>query len=531
MTDSFTRIIEDAIRAGDYRTLYDIKQVLDEVHSTGADSEYNGKKITMDDLPSDEIYEALVRVLSIPSSSIASKPSYLPELWMGSLPKPPTIKKINKPMFMPKFDGASVGIRFEVNADNELVLAQAITRNARANIRDKMVELLTPSFTSKLEKLKHTFSTISIRGEIILKDRKLTNSPPAPYVSGKINAKMPVFMDSISTLDFVPYEIMKSLKDGVLKRYTQEEAIDFFNSIGLLKFNVYSFNISDDEDKNTKRMNTLYTKYLSELDYPLDGLAYCSKDWQYPLSQAETNPSVYGKYAWKPSAEAHSTVIGFEYSMSRSGMLELMCVYNEVAIEQKKYTRAKMSFSQLATLPNIGIGAKVVVKLANGISPYILEVLTESKHPYEIPTKCPFCDSALSHTKVIKCTNINCPEKLIIKYENFLKVIGIKGIADKKLRSLTPTVSFDAITQRYISAIEFHTIVSKSSTLTFLQACGYGGKTTITKHYEKQIDLNKTVSTNINTIIEILEKSIHTTNDPSANDIFINDCYELIKSL
>lgn len=528
------KTIEKAIKENDIETLSILKNALDEVHSTGKTVTLTKPKLTLtpENLPPDEDYESICKILRTPLYIAPSIPnvkmSWLPELWMGSFPKPDDIKLCDNGVMMPKFDGVSAGLKFVKNADNEIVLQLAQTRGVRADITSKM-KLLVDSLQLKLnlyEGFKDiTDLSICIRGEVVLKDKGLTQSAPAPYIAGKINGSQEVFEEAVNTMEFIPYEIMRLTKYKEHIRVTQKECFDLLKSMNQLKFEpIYM------KEYNLREVQNAFDVYSKELKEPLDGIVYCSENWTYPITEAETHPSVYGKWAWKPSKEEESVVKDFEYSIGRDGKIEIMMIYDEITIDNKKYSRAKVSISRLLALDGIGIGSKIIVRLANGISPFISDFESDDEtEKYELPKKCPFCNKSLKLTQgvnvTLKCQNKNCPEILLQKYKNFLKVMGFKGVAEKRIRSLDE-LNFKNIVDEYIEDDDFRDGINNASVSLLFQALGCGGKQSVVKM------LNDTELKNKHLMkVSACKRDVVKVVKDIMEDEFMEDFYNTIRKL
>lgn len=529
------KIIDKAIHDNDIGVLQKLKDAFDDVHTNDTEVKVECYDtvliINSTNLPSDDTYESINRLLTIPlripPPSKRTGPKYLPELWMGSFPKPTTIKKLPKGIMMPKFDGVSAGAKFIKNDDGNIVLTLAHTRQGQ-NITTKMQKLSSIIIDALSKEFADDYDlNICIRGEIVIKDKALSTSAPAPYVAGKINGGDEVFDAALDTITFVPYEVMR-FND---KRLTQEEVHSLFRKMGVLYYEPIPMKNYDIEE-----CKEALETFSSQTTMPLDGVVYCSSTWTYPITNAETMDSVYGKYAWKPSKDAISTLTAIEYSIARDGKLEPMVLYEPIVIEGKNYSRAKISISRLLTLKGIGIGSRIIVKIANGISPYIDEFEpNDDVVSYTFPKKCPFCNSKLKLTvseknSTLRCLNTNCVEIKVQCYKNFMKVMSIKGVAEKKIQSLKP-LTFDNIINTYFDAINIKNIVLGAKIKTLFQALGYGGEQTVLKLLNttqlKSIiakDDNVIVNDYINDVTETLNQ----LNESKSE--FIDDAIDLLIS-
>jgi NAD-dependent DNA ligase len=376
------------------------------------------------------------------------KKDELSDLWMGKINKLTVIKDIDNMIAMPKYDGCACAIRIIQNYNKEIVIDKAVTRgrdigfgHQSTNITEKVNSIIEMEM---YKKLVHSLKTdmLCIRGEIVLKDKKLTTGPPAPFVAGKINGGKEVWEKSKDLLQFIPFEIIKyttvnNKNEPITKTPTQKESLDLFhiyikNPVPFL-FSEYSFTMDS--------IQLMYRDWCSSLPEPLDGVVYCSQLWQYPKCRIETSPSLYGKFAWKPTTEVTTILTNITYDIAKDGKLTMSAEYEPVKIFGKNYIRAKMTVGQLNELEGIGIGSEITIKMQGDIIPYISDFEKEENiEPYQLIKNCPFCSEKLTKTVAraitLKCTNQSCIGMRRTKMLNFFKTIKYKGIAEKRLERI-----------------------------------------------------------------------------------------------
>ncbi|KAH7832106.1 uncharacterized protein MONOS_10788 [Monocercomonoides exilis] len=384
--------IRKCIAEKDINSLLVYKDICDHLHE--GEDEYKGYKSV--EIPSDTLYEEMVRLIRLyQPDSIKDEEGEIESIWMGSIPKFELPQPIEEAILLPKFDGCSCGVfykRFE-----KLEICTACSRNFSSKLDMKVQEPYTNkvrSFTSNLtNKLNESSSflfdgkfhvsdirEIYIRGEICMKIKNRTTTTlysgfPAKAMSTDSNE---VFTEMLPNLQFVPYEIMKIVFDvcnedednclstshismpdsssakkrseGIILEYvpTQEEVLRFFSSIGVYKYPWVHRSITGD---SLSYIKSLYEEWNSSLTEPLDGVVYCSKDWCYHKPKVIKK---YGKYAWKPSSEATTTLR--EINQKPNKMFEVY--FDEVEIEGKKIKKASMK-----TVRNHKVGDVVTVWL------------------------------------------------------------------------------------------------------------------------------------------------------------------------
>lgn len=506
----------------------------------------------------------------------------LPELWMGSLPKRPDIIGYESAILLPKFDGCSCGVKYE--RELELRPTKASTRGQDAafhkqtsNILEKYLSISKPitdalnsdeaaAFTfnadasgeqaglfdtSVNEPLPFEFvHSLQLRGEIVIKDKSRITSAPAAYVAGKLNGGIEVWNKSVDTVEFQPYEIMKltfklptttvvSTKSNPLDEdptrlvdYVprQGEVIEFFQLIGLIPYAPMYDNLAVENSINI--VVDYYHRLLESIPQPIDGVVYCSVDWTYPQTKDKKTDANYDKYAWKPQSELTSVLRSVDYSIARDGKIGLILNYDPVEINGKKYARAKTAPTRMVgALDGIAIGDVITVELCNDISPQVKCFVENVALPkYALPAKCPFCGSKVKKNSsktstTITCTNKNCSEIMIQKFINFLKIAGVKGIAEAKLKKLVKDdeLSLFKIHENYAKGNELIDAIKAMTLTKYLGSIGFGSNKKISDYCAAN-DMNG--MNPIDLYIEQLDAI-----DTKMSDTFVHDVIDFTKAI
>jgi hypothetical protein len=560
-THSLSDQIKTAIVKNDISSMYKLKDICDRIHSTGKDYE----TYTPDDLPSDILYEEMVgRINSIATElrivtqrgletnaayirkdgqgiSTADvkhrHEKYISDMWMGSITKLPDIKQMSDTIVLPKFDGCSCGVRLKRLIDGSFEVSEALTRGMeegyktkKSNITDKFIQI-SNELTQNLSSLDYEFmngrnlkevTSLTLRGEIVLKTKETTTSAPASFIAGKINGYMEVWEDSVEFIEFIPYEFIRLyFSDDKYDIYipTQFESIDLLEQCDLFNF---PYELLDLNPTNSSPViETYFNKLEGEITEPIDGVVYCSQTWRYPLKSEETKPKAYGKYAWKPNSEVTSTLRNINYTLARDGKFTFILCYDPVNIKGKNYKQAKTVTSRMLMLEGMGMGSIITVKLAGDI-PMVVDFVDDPEiTPYELPTKCPFCGEETKlkrgKTPTLSCVNPNCREVTKQKMVNFLKLIGIKGIAEGKLNAINE-MTFENVDKTYLrKSLVLRNFLESVDTRTFLMALGIGGKTKVDKLIPDEMNPLLSVVDNFNDIIDVVDPFYQ--KDPFIKDI------------
>ena len=524
--------IKTAIAKHDIHALYNLKHICDMIHQTG--EPFDG--YTKEDLPSDELYEEMVRTIEQSAMNVTEvviadqtanpevkhrHQKLISDMWMGSITKETEILEIPNALLLPKFDGCSCGVKIKRYVSNgKFELVEALTRGTdegysknRSNITERfsmiskpLLDALSSPEASKVIFNGKPFGSVlqlTFRGEIVLKNKALTDSAPASVVAGKINGHIGVWTAALQDIEFIPYEIMRFNYD--LTDYynyyvpTQTETLDFFKSLSLINFPFITANLSS---KSLPFVQSHFTTLKETIPQPLDGVVYCSSDWKYPTYSEQTKPKQYGKYAWKPSSEATTTLKQISYSLARDGKFTFMLTYEPVKINGKNYSNAKTATSRILSLQGIGIGSIITVKLAGDISPMIVDFINEEDvEPFTLPSKCPFCSTPTKlkkgKTPTLSCPNPSCPEILKQKMINFLSTLSIKGVAAGKLAKL-PSITLENVVNAYLGKEFIKDKLNHTDTRTFVVALGVGGAQAVSKQIHEKSSMNTLMPVKVN---------------------------------
>lgn len=521
-TNDLTHEIKVAITSNDYKQLYVLKDICDRLHS-GIPS-YKSFSV----LPSDTLYEEMLSklresnghseilnarnmredILPLTSTPHDRIPHIqrLPELWMGSIPKVNIINAFDDAILLPKFDGCSCGVKYVRNC-GVFEPVKAVTRGQddafhkqNSDILAKFMTIAQP-LTEALNTNEYTFnglsysklSQICIRGEIVIKDKSVIQSAPAPYIAGKLNGGFEVWENAINNIEFVPFEIMSltyhmeendmTTKSDINYIPTQLEVLEFFTTLFLSPFSIVRMKLTD---KSLNDVKNQFETFKKELTQPLDGIVYCNIDWTYPQTKDAKTSTNYNKYAWKPSSEATSVLRSVETVMGKDAKITFVLHYDPIKIGGKTYTQSNTFPIRLLKLKGIGIGSIVTVELCNDINPQIKEYEKDEEiKEYELPVNCPFCGQKLQHTikketYTIMCLNNSCNEIIVRKIDNFIHIHDIKGISDKKIRKLNE-VNIENVNKLLIKSNVLVENLKKSTLHKFLGSINYGTNKQIEK--------------------------------------------------
>ena len=230
-----------------------------------------------------------------------------------------------------------------------------------------------------------------------------------------------------------------------------------------------------------------FSEEIKTNDFPSDGLVLVYDDIEYGRSLGTTSkfPRSGLAFKWKDET-AETTIRDIEWSVSRTGLINPVAIFDTVELEGTSVSRASLHNLSIIEEKKIGIGDKVNVIKANMIIPQIVENLTRSGN-LSIPETCPICGTKTqvkidpsSGCKTLYCTGDDCLAKIITKMNHFVSrdAMNIAGMSEKTIEAF-----FEAGILHTL--IDLYCLEEKRETIISLE--GFG-----TKSYENLINaINK----------------------------------------
>lgn len=179
-----------------------------------------------------------------------------------------------------------------------------------------------------------------------------------------------------------------------------------------------------------------WTKRVEEgkMDLPVDGLVLSYDDTAYAASGTVTgHHATRGGLAFKwQDVSAITWLDHVEWSCAASAITPV-AVFQPVQLEGTTVSRA--SLCNISELERLGIGedGKTLLEVikANKIIPKCIAV-KEAQGTFTIPESCPVCQAptrisvSASGTKVLRCTNPECPAKHLKRFTRFVSKEGLE---------------------------------------------------------------------------------------------------------
>ncbi len=135
---------------------------------------------------------------------------------------------------------------------------------------------------------------------------------------------------------------------------------------------------------------------------------------------------------------------GYTFTVGQDGTITPMIHYTPVefygTIHTKSSGHSRARFFDL----NLAKGDIIQVEYTNDVMPYVtkpdIEANRNNKNPVEVfPDFCPFCGSKIIITtsgKSAACSNIQCPERTIMRMANMMDKLNLKDFGEETFRTL-----------------------------------------------------------------------------------------------
>ena len=308
---------------------------------------------------------------------------------------------------------------------------------------------------------KYKEETLIVDGEAIikLKDFELINKNgqfknPRNTAAGTLNS-LDTSVVKDRRLSFIAWDIIEGIISNSMER----------NLITLNEFGFETVPFGIVQEPTIEEVDQFNKRLLSSQSYdiPSDGVVWKYDDLDYGKSLGRTSHHFNWAVAWKPEIETFETkLVNIDWTMGRTGVLTPVAVFEPVDDGESVITRASLhNLSVMEEILGIPyIGQKLEIYKANMIIPQILSADKDGFDIYAtdkkgnklikwnnpqiyLPQKCPICGGMVKivqeyDTKILVCSNSDCPGKLVNKLDHFAgkKGLDIKGLSKATLDKL-----------------------------------------------------------------------------------------------
>lgn len=343
-----------------------------------------------------------------------------------------------------KIDGLSISLRYENGkfvrgaTRGDGTIGEDITENIKT-VRSIPLELTQPY-------------SMEVRGECYM--------PKASFVQlnqGREEAGLEVFanprnaaagslrqLDSKVTAQRQLSSFIYTVADaGMLHVTNQEEALKELGTLGF-KINPES-RVCETIEEVWAYINE-YQLTRSELPYDIDGVVIKVNEFNAQDNLGFTVRAPRWAIAYKfPPEEVETTIEAIEWTIGRTGVVTPTAVMTPVKVAGTTVSRASLHNRDYIEAKDIRLNDQVVIYKAGDIIPEVAYVITDKRpadsQVYDIPTRCPVCESELVHLAeevALRCVNPKCPAQMKEGLNHFVSrnAMNIDGLGPRILEQL-----------------------------------------------------------------------------------------------
>lgn len=331
-----------------------------------------------------------------------------------------------------KLDGISCSIIFE---DGHLTMAK--TRGDGTfgeNITKKVM------WISNVPKLVTAKNKIEIRGELFCDEKSFFDLSQEmtsiglekPTSQRNIVAGLMGRKDNLELCRYIKFMAFDYLSDERLE--TEDQKFKILAKLGFL--------IPEVEIHKTKEsIQDVILKardFMTEGDYQIDGLVFTFNKMSLHEELGETSHHPRYKMAFKFQGESkHTKLKEIIWSVSRNGILTPVGDVEPVELSGAMISRVTLHNYGMVAANNLKAGDVIEIIRSGEVIPKFMSVVTPSNNKFEIPDRCPSCDSKVEKVDIrLFCKNDNCPGKNKEIILNFIQKIGIDDLSGKRLDEL-----------------------------------------------------------------------------------------------
>ncbi|MEN8210137.1 MAG: NAD-dependent DNA ligase LigA [Thermodesulfobacteriota bacterium] len=360
------------------------------------------------------------------------------------------VKNLNRENILytiePKLDGVAIELRYENG-----ILVQATTRGDGITgevITENVRTIRAVPLKLSEDKIKVP-SLLEVRGEVIIKhsDFERLNKTcleneqnifanPRNAAAGSLR-QLDSKITATRPLDIYVYGI------GIVSGISFQTQAQMLKSLEYFGFPVNP-NIKPGVNitqvlKSYKELENL----RENLAYEIDGMVIKVDDIFLQKQLGEKIKSPRWAIAWKFPAMEKTTIINdIKVQVGRTGVLTPVALLEPVNIAGVTVSRATLHNEDEIKRKDIRIGDKALVIRAGDVIPKIVKIIESNRDgtqiPFQMPLKCPVCNSNIEKIKldkstINKCVNVSCQAQLKERLKHFVskKAFDIDGFGKK----------------------------------------------------------------------------------------------------
>lgn len=348
----------------------------------------------------------------------------------------------------PKFDGASVSLRYE-----DGLLVQAGTRGDGTTGEDVTANVRTIRTVPLRLSGRGWPATLEVRGEVVIPVKEFARlnaeqlkrgqkvfANPRNAAAGSLRQLDPR-VSAARPLAFFPWGLGE-LSQRVAARYSEVVA-----RLGDWGFRVSEFLRQVDGAEECLAYYREMLERRQELPFEIDGLVYKVDDLRGRDHLGYTARAPRWAIAHKLPAQEGTTVVEeIIASVGRTGVITPVAVLRPVQLSGATVTHATLHNLDEVQRKDVRVGDTVIARRAGDVIPEIVNVVPgkrpQGSRPWRMPAKCPQCGSEVVRTQgevAHRCMGgLYCPAQRMGEILHFASrhAMDIQGLGDKLVEQL-----------------------------------------------------------------------------------------------
>jgi DNA ligase (NAD+) len=354
----------------------------------------------------------------------------------------------------PKFDGLSVELVYE-----DGLLQRAATRGDGER-GDDVTENVRTIRSVPLELRGDYPSFLAVRGEVFMpKDafqahnRERIERGDEPFANPRNAAagtlrQLDPSVTAERPLDCFVFEILDDGGYGFGTRLDERRAVDRWG----FRTDEHTERVDDIDGAIAFRDRVLDRR--DDLDYEIDGTVIKLDRLDACDLLGSTARAPRWAFAYKfPARTEETTVRDIVLQVGRTGRITPVALLDPVEVSGVEVSRATLHNPEQVAELGVGVGDTVRIKRAGDVIPYVEEVVDGGDGPFELPDRCPVCDSPIERDGPIAfCTGgIACPAQLRRAIQHYASRSGldIEGLGENAVDQLIDAGLVEALPDLY----------------------------------------------------------------------------------
>jgi len=211
------------------------------------------------------------------------------------------------------------------------------------------------------------------------------------------------------------------------------------------------------------------TELAKKTDYPIDGIVTYVTDEKVKKYMGATSHHYRWQIAIKTKGKtAETKVEDIIWQVGRSGNITPVLAVSAISLSGATIKRITAHHAGLVKKMRVGVGAKIEVIRSGEVIPKLEKVVNTSEK-YNIPEKCPSCNSLLVwNNDFLRCTNYDCKAQIEKRISHWFKMLdnadwfGIKTIQKLVDRGYDEIEKIYAMSESEFIDIGFGLVQSKN---------------------------------------------------------------------